>query len=506
MSDMSTALFETTGSHDARQEWPPCGERHMVRHVLRSAAERAQDVGSPIIASVTWAIPRHDLVHVFAAAREIASSSSFYWEQPTRSTAYVGIGAGATLTATGDTSIADIAAQWQSLLQDAVITTAPDVSSTAQTGPLCFGGFAFDPLAPRTSLWEDFPDGLLVLPELLISSSAADSTLTANLLVTPEDDTTALERRADALELRLLRLRADIERRQSEHCTDTAGPVMSMRDLLPASEWMSLVSNVTHCIQNGAYEKVVLARGIDVNAETPFDVSDALQRLRSKYPAASIFALQRDRNCFLGASPERLARVEDGQIRTMALAGTAPRGASDADDQEIAQVLLHSEKNQREHAIVVETVRNGIAPLVSSLDIPEMPTLLRLANVQHLQTTIAGTLIPNRTILDVVAALHPTPAVGGFPRDAALAVIREHEHLDRGWYAGPIGWVGPNGDGEFAVALRSAMVEDNHATLFAGCGIVAESEPEREYEESRLKLQVMLDGLCDESRGDLDDH
>lgn len=495
LSDMSTALFGTTESRDAHLSWPPYVERTMLREMLRLAIDRARDAGHPIIATVTWGVPHQDLVDVFTAAHALAGGSSFYWEQPSQSTALVGIGVVATLSASGDSAIAAIASQWQALLQDAVATTAPDVRPSALAGPLCFGGFAFDSFAPRTSLWEGFPDGLLVLPELLLSSSLTSDTLTANVLIAPDDDSAALERHAVALELRLLRLRAAFERQESERSISTAESVIRLRELRPASEWMSLIGDVTHSIREGAYQKVVLARGVEARAEAPFDVRQALCHLRAEYPSASIFAFQRRRYCFLGATPERLACVENGQVRTMALAGTAPRGASEFDDLSIAEALMNSEKNQREHAIVVETIRNSIAPLVSGLDCPPMPNLLRLANVQHLQTPIAGTLLQGKTILDAVAALHPTPAVGGYPRDATLAVIREREHLDRGWYAGPIGWVGPSGDGEFAVALRSALVDGDHAMLFAGCGIVADSEPQREYEESSLKLRVMLDAL-----------
>ncbi|HEX8035534.1 MAG TPA: isochorismate synthase [Ktedonobacterales bacterium] len=467
----------------------------MVRPLLRSAAERARALGHPILASVKRAIPHHDPADVFAAARAIAGGSCFYWEQPAQATAYVGIGAAATLTAVGDSSITEVASLWRVLLEDAVIATVPETPFTVQGGPICFGGFAFDPAAPRTPLWEGFPDGLLVLPELLISSSTGESALTANLLIEPSDDDAALERHADALDLRLLRLRAALERQQREQRSRAAASHTTPHDLRPASEWMSLVDEVSHEIRDGLYQKVVLARGVEVSAEMPFDVQHALHRLRAAYPAASIFVFQRGQRCFLCATPERLARVVDSTVHTIALAGTAPRGASDADDHALGEALLHSEKNRREHAIVVETIRRGIAPLVSSLDVAQSPHLLRLANVQHLQTPITGTLIPGKTILDLVAALHPTPAVGGFPRDAAMTVIREREQLDRGWYAGPTGWIGPGGDGEFAVALRSALVDGDHATLFAGCGIVADSEPQREYEESCLKLRVMLDAL-----------
>lgn len=500
--DMGTMLFDTTEARDASQGWLPSWERDTVRPLLLSAATRARDLGHPILASVKRAFPHHYPVDIFAAARAIADGSCFYWEQPAQSTAYVGIGAVATLTSTGDSGIAEVASKWRALLQDAVIATVSGVPSIVEGGPTCFGGFAFDPAATRTSLWDGFPDGLLVLPELLIASSNGESTLTANLLIAPGDDDAALQCHADALDLRTLRLCAAIERQQREHGPSVAESRATLDDLRPASEWMSLVDEVSHEIWDGLYQKVVLARGVEVSAEMPFDVQHVLHHLRKTYPAASIFAFQRGQRCFLGATPERLARVVDGTVHTMALAGSAPRGVSNADDHALAEALLHSAKNQREHAIVAETICQAIAPLVSSLEVPQTPHLLRLANVQHLQTPITGALTPDKTILDVVAALHPTPAVGGFPRDAAMAVIREREQLDRGWYAAPIGWVGPNGDGEFAVALRSALVDDKRATLFAGCGIVADSEPEREYEESCLKLRVMLDALRGERRGE----
>lgn len=498
VSDMGTMLSNTAETRDASQSWIPSWGRDIVRPLLLSAAERARDLGHPILASIKRAIPHHDPVEFFAASRVIADGSCCYWEQPAQATAFVGIGALATLTAAGDSSIANVASQWRALLKDAVIATVSEAPSTVEDGPICFGGFAFDPAATRTPLWEGFPDGLLVLPEQLISSVAGGSILTANLLIAPGDDDAALERHADALDLRALRLRAALERQQREWCTAVAASHATPRDLRPASEWMSLVRDASHEIRDGRYQKVVLARGVEVSDEMPFDVQHVLHHLRERYPTASIFAFQSGQRCFLGATPERLARVADGAVHTMALAGTAPRGASDADDHALAEALLHNAKNQGEHAIVARTICERIAPLVSRLDVAQTPQLLRLANVHHLQTPITGTLIPGKTILDVVATLHPTPAVGGFPRDAAMAVIRDREHLDRGWWAGPVGWVGPTGDGEFAVALRSALVDGAHATLFAGCGIVADSEPKSEYDETCSKLRVMLDALCGE--------
>ncbi len=247
---------------------------------------------------------------------------------------------------------------------------------------------------------------------------------------------------------------------------------------------------------SGDYKKVVLARAVRITrTEGAFDVNAALQRLRESYPAAHIFALQSGERVFVGATPEPLVHVRDGQLLTTALAGTAPRGETDEDDTRLGQELLNSAKNREEHAIVVETIRDALAGLCAELEVAPEPHLLRLKNVQHLETSIRGQLLPELSILDAVACLHPTPAVGGFPVQTTLEKIRRDEQMDRGWWAGPVGWIDANGNGEFAVALRSALVQDNQATLFAGCGIVADSEPESEYAESCSKLQVMLRGL-----------
>ena len=186
----------------------------------------------------------------------------------------------------------------------------------------------------------------------------------------------------------------------------------------------------------------------------------------------------------------------------MALAGSAPRGSTEEEDRQLGAESLQSVKNKDEHEIVVKMVREVLANLCTRVWIADVPQLLKLKNVQHLKTPIVGELLSERCLLEAVAGLHPTPAVGGFPVQATLEAIRNGEQLDRGWYAGPLGWIGANGDGEFAVALRSALIQENEATLFAGCGIVADSDPQSEYAESCLKLQVMLRGLGSEECAD----
>ncbi|HEY5640241.1 MAG TPA: isochorismate synthase, partial [Dehalococcoidia bacterium] len=224
-------------------------------------------------------------------------------------------------------------------------------------------------------------------------------------------------------------------------------------------------------------------------------------RLVEGYPHCTVFAFARGDSCFLGATPERLVRVDrpalDGRdapsmVRADCLAGSARRGATEEEDWRLGESLRADPKELHEHAVVVQALRDGLEPLCSRLDIPEAPGLLRLPNVQHLHTPIEGVLSTERGVLELVERLHPTPAAGGLPRDAALPLIRQLESFDRGWYAGPVGWVDGRGDGEFAVAIRSALIRRQEAFLYAGCGIVAGSDPEREYSESCLKLRPML--------------
>jgi isochorismate synthase len=306
-----------------------------------------------------------------------------------------------------------------------------------------------------------------------------------------------IEQCAREIEAGVGRLEAAVERTPTKTQEEVYSE-LSTHEIQPASEWLEMVASAVDAIQRGAFEKVVLARDIQVELhDSPgaFDISTTLQRLRESYPTAYVFAVQRGERFFVGATPERLVQAQDGQIQTMALAGSARRGETGEEDARIGMELLQSEKNNSEHAIVVAMVREALKNHCTHVHVSSVPQLLKLKNVQHLKTLILGELIPGRCILDILADLHPTPAVGGFPRHAALEAIRSTEKLDRGWYAAPLGWIGASGHGEFAVALRSGLIDGSKARLFAGCGIVADSDPQTEFAESCLKLQVMLGAL-----------
>jgi len=489
---MDIVLVDNASANAPFSLWPLYFDRALLLATVHRATTRAALAGHAVLASFTQPLAPCDSLAVFNALGQQGLGECFFWEKPEERRAFVGTGAATTIATTGTNSFRSAAQSWRALQSGSVVGFAPGKLPSHVTGPILFGGFAFDPLHPHTPLWKNFPDGLLVLPYLLFSGGEKNAAITVNLMVNSLDD---IEQRADQIVADVTRLHAAVEQ-QLAHPRPLSQPVrLALRNLLPAETWQGLVANAVEHIRQGVFEKVVLARVVQATREEgTFAIDEMLQRLRQSYPAAYVFAIQRGGRYFVGATPERLVFAQDGQIRTMALAGSAPRGATEEEDQQLGQELLASEKNQHEHAIVVGMVRDALADLCSNVEVSEHAQLLKLSNIQHLQTPIVGELLPGHSILEALQYLHPTPAVGGFPREAALAEIREHEQLDRGWYAGPIGWIDKNGHGEFAVALRSALIEGNTATLFAGCGIVADSRPASEYAESCLKLKVMLRG------------
>ncbi|MGO8947513.1 MAG: isochorismate synthase MenF [Ktedonobacterales bacterium] len=481
-----------------------------VLDVLRTGQRQARESGQPVVASYSQPVPKGNLLAAYGGAQKTSQETSFYWERPDEDYTLVGIGEAATCMAPAP---AEMVERWRTLLRQALVyspsaTAVLDPKASRLSGPLCFGGFAFDPSQVGTPLWQDFPSGLLILPEVLIGVAGNHTILTINVLIEPGiavsetadelDEFATIARKlthAESLFSHLARRLWQPEAEPAPRVPNAAPPQLSTRDLQSRSSWSRMVAAATEGIQRGEQRKVVLARSIEARAESPFAVAEALAGLRRRYASAHIFALTRGESTFLGASPEQLARVSGGQVETMALAGSAPRGTSPEQDTWLGAELLRQDKTRSEHALVAEMIREALAPLTTVLNSPEKPQILKLENVQHLLTPITGELFPHISMLRVIAALHPTPAVAGEPRAAAMATIRRYEPLDRGWYAGPIGWIGSDGTGEFAVALRSALISGSSATLFAGCGIVAGSDPDAEYLESCWKLEVMLQGL-----------
>jgi menaquinone-specific isochorismate synthase len=366
------------------------------------------------------------------------------------------------------------------------------------TGAVALGALPFARDAP----------GSLVVPRVLIGRHGSEAWITT--IATPADgpDTARL---AEAMTADALSGFSDPQPSPSQ---------FTLTPLIDHDAWSGLVADAVARIEGGALGKVVLARQVDVTANRPFVTSDVLSRLLALYPTCMVFRI----DGFLGASPELLIERRGARVASLPLAGTIGRSGDLATDEALIAGLLSSPKERREHAYVIEGLLRTLGPVCDSLEVPDKPTVLELRNVSHLATRLSGTLTvvpgepsgtggsPGRaegkpepsgdqavhpglrvpSALQLVARVHPTPAVGGTPTEAAVAYIGEVEGFDRGRYAGPVGWMDARGDGSWAIGLRSANVSGDRASLYAGVGIVAGSRPSAELAETQLKLQALL--------------
>jgi menaquinone-specific isochorismate synthase len=353
--------------------------------------------------------------------------------------------------------------------------------------PRLYGGFAFtDTHAAETSdIWAGYPGAMFVLPAVQLSLTADGAWLTA--AATGRGAAERVERRLDRWRSRLAALPA---------LEATPPPGVTDLSYTPSRErWRSQVGTAAERIRVDGLEKVVLAQSLTATLSRPAVPADILARLGEPYPDCDRFLFAPERGgSFFGATPERLVTVDGGRVETEALAGSISRGETPGEDDRLADRLRNSEKNRHEHALVVDAVRAQLRAVADGIETGER-TVRRLANVQHLRTPLRGVLDRDRHVLELVEALHPTPAVGGLPPDAALATIRDTEAFDRGWYAAPVGWFDADGDGSFSVAIRSGVATDRRVTTFAGAGIVADSDPDREWAELQLKYRPILDEL-----------
>jgi len=248
----------------------------------------------------------------------------------------------------------------------------------------------------------------------------------------------------------------------------------------------------TERIRAGGLEKVVLAREVSVDAPAAHDPAATFGALRELFPSCFCFCCGSPEGAFLGASPELLVRRSGAGVASVALAGSTRRSADPAVDDHLGEQLLRSVKDRREHEIVARRIGRVLGPRSVWVEAAPEPELIKVANIQHLATPVRAQLAEPLSAIELAGLLHPTPAVGGEPRESGLAAIEELERMDRGWYAGPVGWMDAAEDGEFCVALRSALLRDRTAHLYAGAGIVADSDPAAELAETELKLEALL--------------
>lgn len=355
--------------------------------------------------------------------------------------------------------------------------------------PRLFGGFAFQDDFVPDNTWSVFSPAQFILPHYQFVQTGGESYLTINALVSTDEDFSSVYRGlSDALQARLELLRPADEKTNA---------LVDINYPLPAERWAEMIDRAKGAIRSGELKKVVLARVCEVRTENTIDAAAALPFLNRNYGDCYRFIFEPvPHHAFFGATPELLVRKDVDQLGTMALAGSTARGLDPQTDAALGQELLASAKNRHEHQLVVNTIRTNLRDVTSELEIPSGPTLLKLQNIQHLLTPISGRLRDSDTsVLSLAGLLHPTPAMGGVPAGLALSYLSELEPVPRGWYASPIGWLDAGHNGEFAVAIRSAVSQHARAWLYAGAGIVGDSDAGQEWAETALKFRPMLGAL-----------
>jgi salicylate biosynthesis isochorismate synthase/menaquinone-specific isochorismate synthase len=463
--------------------WLDAGGRDRLTERLARALRRARATGSQVLASVTAAAPAGtDPTAVVAASRR-PGEPWFSLEQPDRDgSALAALGSVVSLEAVGRDRFETVDERWRRVSSAAL--TDP-VDGPPGSGLVAVGGFAFAPNGGGTPHWNGFAPASLLVPEVSLARRGTTVLLTLNVAVAPDDTVEDLLSRA---ERRLGSLRA-----ASLPLLDPA-PAGAYRVVspMPPSHYEDAVARAVERIEAGELDKIVLAREVQVHAPRDHDPAAVLGVLRDAFPSCYVLAVGRGEATFIAASPELLVRREGQRASTVGLAGSARRSADPAVDDHLGEQLLRSHKDREENAIVVRRIARALRPHAVWVTAAPEPVLVRIANIQHLATPIRAQLASPAGAIELAGILHPTPAVGGEPVARAIETIPALEGLDRGWYAGAVGWADATGDGEYCVALRCALLRGAVAHCYAGCGIVRESDPHAELAESEVKLEALL--------------
>ncbi|WP_027956472.1 isochorismate synthase [Halobacillus kuroshimensis] len=449
-----------------------------IEEIAGEALQRAHLLGEPQCISIVEHIDDMDAFQFFHTGEAVDLHRTF-WQSADNDLTMVGIGRASQLYAERTDRFQEVQRLWQKLMDNAVVY---DDYQKKGTGLAALGGFSFDPGEADERLWESFPDSQMTIPAFLLTKVDGASYLTMNVLIFPEDH---LKQMVHQL----------LEQRETLLKSDTFEPlfpvVTSRKEIAPA-QWKETVKKATEDIRHGKISKVVLARELRLKFQDAVQAASVIKELADSQPNSYIFAFESQGDYFVGATPERLAKLENRRLVSTCLAGTIPRGATSEEDEALGLELLNDSKNRQEHQFVVDMIKEAVEACSSAVSIPDAPVLYPLKNLQHLYTPVTAVLDEGYTLLDVVEKLHPTPALGGMPQQEAVSYIRQYERLNRGWYAGPVGWFDAKNNGEFAVAIRSALIQQDKASLFAGCGVVEDSDPQAEYEETAVKLKPML--------------
>jgi len=438
-----------------------------------------QGKGSSILISKVIKIdPRDSLA--FFANYSVYKGKRFFWKDPASKNILIGIGSCKEIYINKQKDLYTAVDQkWREFLENSKIINE---FNRIGIGPTLFGGFSFDPEKPKTELWKLFADAHFFVPEFMLSEINGEQFLTVNMVT----DIINEKKIEDKVAL-------FFQHKENMEIYSKENPLIKSIEV-DGEKWKGIVGEVIENL-NGTLKKVVLARECRLIFKEKISTEFVLDRLIKEQNNSYIFALEAEDDCFVGASPERLVKKVGNEVFSTCLAGSIPRGEDEESDQKLGAKLLADKKNRTEHQYVVSMIQSAMEMFCEKVDIPEAPILMKMRDIQHLYTPVKGILKETESLMELIKLLHPTPALGGVPREMALQKIRTEEQLDRGLYGAPLGWLDYRGNGEFAVSIRSGLIQKNEASIFAGCGIVESSDVESEYKETAIKFRPMQRAL-----------
>ncbi|WP_232713444.1 isochorismate synthase [Bacillus xiapuensis] len=455
---------------------------HPIKEVFIHALNRKSNDTQSMLFSYVEKVERVNPFTFYQNGKAVYAGERFFWKDRDGEMTIVGLGNIHIIRSEQKNRLRyeEVEQKWEALVDHSSIHNPFDGYGT---GPLLFGGFSFDPQQQQEREWSNYSPAFFYVPEFMLTVMDGESYLTTNLMCTPYDTDDLI----DHIERKKIRLF-----HETDASSANAGDRFSGMVEQDTNAWKQAVDQVVKSIkQDSKLKKVVLARKITADFDGDLSSDHVLERLLSQQPESFIFSLENMESCFLGASPERLVRKRNQVVLSTCLAGSSKRGQTKAEDENLGEKLLNDRKNRVEHDYVVQMIRREMSALCEDVDVPSTPTLMKVRDIQHLYTPVIG-YTNEDSILPFVEKLHPTPALGGLPNDKALREIRRLEMMDRGFYGAPVGWMDYRKNGEFAVAIRSGLLHKQRAVLYAGCGVVENSDPESEFIETGIKFRPML--------------
>lgn len=451
-----------------------------VHKIIQHSGENSF-TDNPRLISIAIKHPDIHFRNLFGSLRN-KTDNYFYSTKPEEKLAFLGYNSLLSIEESGDNRLAKtgervavLQSNWQNNFSDFGLKSIP----------LILGGMKFSS-GDTADLWEDFSDSDWFVPKFLFIRSNHASFIVINFLNQSFTEKQLKRHYEQALEL----LNADAS--HQEYPKQNEIVYSNIWDESEKSNWVKRVNNALNQISGNEFQKIVLSRQVEIKLAEEINIYDTLTRLEENYPRCYIFAYRKNKSIFFGASPEMLARIKDGWVEADALAGSIQRGATKAEDERLETELLQSKKNISEQKAVVDFITNSFSQFSDEIVFNENPIIRKLPNIQHLWTPIKARLKGNDNIFTILKDIHPTPAICGVPWSNALVSIKKMENHSRGLFAGMIGWFNFENEGEFAVAIRSALARNDKVYAFAGCGIVEGSDPEQEYNEAELKLKPIL--------------